>query len=74
MASAQELQELLGRALADEAFRARLMDDPEPAAREAGYSLTAEQLASLKALDLQTAAEGLDARLLKKTELDRNHR
>jgi hypothetical protein len=66
MASEKEMVELLGRALADEGFRARLFDDPRQAALDAGYDLTAEQLAALKTLDLQTIAEALDERLVKK--------
>ena len=61
------MQELLGRALADEAFRALLFDDPQKAARDAGYALTEEQLAALKMIDTQTLAEALDQRLVKKT-------
>lgn len=67
MATEKEMQELLGRALADEAFRARLFDDPRQAARDAGYDLTAEQLAALKTIDTQSIAEALDERLVKKT-------
>lgn len=67
MATGKEWQELLGRALADEAFRARLFDDPQQAAWETGYDLTAEQLAALKTIDIQTLAEALDERLVKKT-------
>ena len=66
MATEKELHELLGRALADEAFRARLFDDVQQAAHEAGCDLTAEQLAALKAIDMQTIAEALDERLVKK--------
>ncbi len=66
MATEKEMYELLGRALTDEDFRARLFDDPLSAAREAGYDLTEEQLAALKASDLQTIAEGLEERLSKK--------
>ena len=66
MATEKELVELLGRALADEAFRARLFDDPWQAALDAGYDLTAEQLAALKTLDVQSIAEALDERLIKK--------
>ena len=67
MATEQEVQELLGRALADEAFRAQLLDDPRQAARDAGYDLTQEQLAALKTIDTQTLAEALDERLVKRT-------
>ena len=48
MTTEKEWQELLGRALADEAFRAQLFDDPRQAAQDAGYDLTEEQLAALK--------------------------
>ncbi len=67
MATEKEMHELLGRALADEAFRARLLDDPRQAARDAGYDLTEEQLAALKTIDTQTIAEALDERLVKRT-------
>lgn len=67
MATEKEMQELLGRALVDEAFRARFFDDPRQAARDAGYDLTAEQLAALKTIDTQSIAEALDERLVKKT-------
>jgi hypothetical protein len=70
MVTEREMQELLGRALADEAFRARLLDDPRQAARDAGYELTEEQLAALKTVDTQTMAEALDERLVKKTGVD----
>jgi hypothetical protein len=66
LATEKEFEELLGRALADEAFRAQLFDDPRQAALDAGYDLTAEQLAALKTIDIQTIAEGLDERLVKK--------
>jgi hypothetical protein len=66
MATDAELQELLGRALSDEAFRACLLDDPLRAASAAGYDLTPEQLAALKTVDLQTVADALDERLLKR--------
>jgi hypothetical protein len=67
VATEREMQELLGRALADEAFRARLLDDPRQAVRDAGYELTEEQLAALKMIDTQTLAEVLDERLVKRT-------
>ena len=67
MAKENEMLELLGRAVADEAFRARLLDDPRQGARDAGYDLTEEQLAALKTIDSQTLAEALDERLVKRT-------
>lgn len=62
MAIEEGLQKLLDQALNDEAFRARLFDNPSQAARDAGYDLTAEQLATLKTIDMQTIAERLDVR------------
>lgn len=70
MATEKEMLELLGRALADEAFRARLFDDPRQAVQDAGYDLTEEQLAALKTIDAQTMAEALDERLIKRTGLN----
>jgi hypothetical protein len=67
VATEREIQELLGRALADEAFRAQLVDDPRKAVQEAGYDLTEEQLAALKMIDTQTLTEALDERLVKRT-------
>ncbi len=68
MATEKELEQLLGRALTDEEFRAQLFDDPQQAARDVGYELTAQQLATLKSIDMQTVAENLDQRLLKRSQ------
>ena len=65
MATEKELHELIGRAVAAPNFRARLMENPATAVAEAGYELTEEQLAGLKATDLKSLAEGLDERLSK---------
>jgi hypothetical protein len=65
MATEKELHELIGRAVADPDFRAALIEDPEVAVAGAGYELTEEQLAGLKATDLKTLSEGLDERLSK---------
>ncbi len=62
-ATSIELYQLIGRALTDAGFRARLMEDPERAAREAGCALTAGQVAGLKASDLQGLAETINERL-----------
>ena len=59
------LQDLIGRAIADPDFRAALIADPEKAATDAGYSLTMEELDSLRQVDLLAAAEGLGERLSK---------
>jgi hypothetical protein len=66
MANEKELSELLGRALMDQDLRAKLMADPQGAAAEMGLSLSEEQLAGLKATDLNKLSEGLDERLSKR--------
>ena len=65
MATEKEFHELIGRAVADPEFRAALIEDPETAVAEAGYELTEEQLAGLKATDFKSLSEGLDERLSK---------
>jgi len=69
MASEKEMYEVIGRALADAEFRKSLKEDPEAAVEEAGYKLTADQLAALNKADLPTVAEGLGDRLSKKIVL-----
>jgi hypothetical protein len=66
MANEKELSELLGRALIDQELRATLMADPQGAATELGFDLTEEQVAGLKATDLNKLSEALDERLSKK--------
>lgn len=65
MATQKELNELIGRMVADPDFRASLMADPEKAIQEAGYELTEQQIAGLKQTDLKGLTEGLDERLSK---------
>ena len=65
MATQKELNELIGRMVADPDFRAALMQDPEKAVKAAGYDLTEQQIAGLKQTDLKGLTEGLDARLSK---------
>jgi hypothetical protein len=60
------MYELLGRALTDAGFCARLREDPQKAAEGLGYNLTEEQLVGLKASDLRLLAEGLEERLTKR--------
>jgi len=63
MATAKEFHELIGRAIADREFRAKALEDLEKAVQEAGYELTEEQMAALKAVDLKSAAKDLDKRI-----------
>ncbi len=65
MATEKEMYELIGRAVVDHEFRAQLMADPEQAAKEAGYTLTSEQLAALKSTDGKGLAAILNERLPK---------
>jgi hypothetical protein len=65
MATEKEMNELVGRAVLDVAFRKRLMEDPEQAAQELSFTLTAEQLAALKPADGKGLATVLDERLPK---------
>ena len=65
MATQKEIHELIGRAVADADFRARLVEDPEKTVKDAGFELTEEQLASLKQADLKGLSADLDERLSK---------
>ncbi len=65
MATEKEMYEVLGRALADEAFRAALIEDPVKTAEGIGVTLTEEQVAGIRASDLVRGPEGLDERLSK---------
>ena len=65
MATEKEMHEVIGRALVDPDFRTSLKDNPETAAREAGYELTPEQLAALREADLPAVAEDLGKRISK---------
>jgi hypothetical protein len=65
MATDKEMYELIGRAVADAKFRQKMMANPEQAAKEAGYALTADQLAALKSAEGKGLAAVLDERLPK---------
>ena len=65
MATEKEMYELIGRTMADPAFRASLAVDPDKALKEAGYDLTETQLAGLKQSDLEGLSADLDERLSK---------
>jgi hypothetical protein len=70
MASQKEIQDLIGKAMADAEFGASLLADPAKAAKSLGYDLTEDQVAGFKASDL-SSAEGLDERLSKYINLRR---
>jgi len=65
MATKKQIHELIGRAVADPAFRASLVEDPEKAVKDAGYDLTDEQMAALKQADLEGFSADLEERLSK---------
>jgi predicted DNA binding protein len=65
MATQKEIHELIGRAVADADFRAKLVEDPEKAVKETGLELTEEQMATLKQADLKGFSSDLDERLSK---------
>ena len=66
MAEKDELRTIAGKALADPAFREKLLADPEAAVKEAGFDLTPEQVEALKGMNreqLETGLSDLDERL-----------
>lgn len=65
MATEKEMYELLGRAMTDSEFRAKLIADPAKTAKEAGYTLTPEQVDAVKKADLKGQSEDLNERLSK---------
>lgn len=68
-AISQVLQRIIGRAVCDEGFRKSLFLDPGSACRNAGYSLSAVELAALKSLDpdnMEKFSSNLDQRITKK--------
>ena len=65
MAVDKEIYEIIGRAVADKNFRVSLLEDPQKAAESLGYSLTAEQITSLKESELGKISEELNTRISK---------
>jgi hypothetical protein len=65
MATEKEMHELIGRAVTNTEFRKKLMKNPEQAAKEAGYTLTAKQSAALSSSDGKGIATVLEERLPK---------
>ena len=57
----QKLERLIGRAVLDPKFREKLFADPEKAIREAGFDLTAEEMAGLKKLDPQKSRDAVES-------------
>ncbi len=64
----EQLELIMGKAIAEPAFRQRLLDDPVKAVQEAKIELNPETLAQLKNFkreDLATIAQDIDARISK---------
>lgn len=59
MATQEDLRTVAGKAVADPAFRQKLLDDPEAAVKEAGIDLSPEQLDALKNMDKAELEKGL---------------
>jgi restriction endonuclease Mrr len=60
MATQDDLRAVAGKALADDEFRQKLMDDPEAAVKESGFELNDEQMKALKEMDREQFEQGLD--------------
>ena len=59
MATQEDLRAVAGKAVADPAFRQKLLDNPEKAVRDAGIDLSPEQMAALKNMDKEELEKGL---------------
>ena len=59
MATQEDLRAVAGKAIADPAFRRKLLDDPEAAVKEAGIDLSDEQMKALKNMDKAELEKGL---------------
>jgi hypothetical protein len=64
MATMSELEQVLGKAILDKEFRARLLEDPETAAASVSIKLAEAQAARIRSLDADVVewwARGFDA-------------
>jgi len=59
MATQEDLRAVAGKALADPEFRQKLINDPEAAVKEAGFTLDPAQLKTLKEMDKKKFEAGL---------------
>ncbi len=55
-----DFERLIGRAVTDKAFRDKVLADPDGAVKDAGFSLTDEELDQLKAAVAKTDSQQLD--------------
>jgi len=59
MATQDDLRTIAGKAIADPAFREKLLKDPEAAVSEAGIELNPDQMKALKEMDREKLEKGL---------------
>ena len=59
MATQDDLRTIAGKAIADPAFREKLMKDPEAAVTEAGIELSPDQMKALKEMEGDQVEKGL---------------
>ena len=60
MATKEELNRLVGKALSDEAFRKEFIEDPVAAAKKEGIELTPDQAEALKSIDTASMSEVME--------------
>lgn len=60
MATKEELDRLMGKALSDAAFRSEFLEDPEAAAKKEGISLTPQQAEQIKKADVSNVVGELE--------------
>ncbi len=60
MATHDDLRAVAGKAMADEEFRQKLLEDPEAAVNEAGINPSDEQMKTLKEMDKEQFQQGLN--------------
>jgi len=68
MANQNDIQNILSEAVTNEAFRSQLIENPVDAVRQAGYSLTDEQIEQLQQLEsdkVESMLENVEDRISK---------
>ena len=60
MATKEDLNKLVGKALSDEAFRKEFIEDPTAAAKKVGIDLTPDQAEALKSIDTTSMSEVME--------------
>lgn len=68
MASENQIQRIIEQAIADEAFRANLMNDPVKAIKSVGYELSdaqIEQLTMMRNVQIETMMTDIEERISK---------